>query len=541
MKLFLIAIIVLLPTVVLAQQQESSMEKFCAQAEKISAIATPYMAIPNLWPATVITPVGPVPSITMFVNENRNPMTDFCSLVNKLKYLKQSGSWYMAAQLANELSADQFKDEIGLVLDIKDISEAVDNASKKGSVAQNVAVHRRFSRGLQSGYKIGMKHDLFSGESGSNGQPSIEQRNQRAQKMDAFARSANRVSVLNETINCKNPLVTRSEGADEFFKENIEPIMHLIDEQEDEAEYALHQLRRLGVMMSGRYEENNKYQTALLELKTKGITIIRSEPKMKRFSLQRKGVAERVELPYYLYSVKVNTSDFNAFEKAHVGNWKMIAAAGTETRGLFAKENKFIKDLRDLAFECRYSKMEWSVRKSNDQLRAEPSDSGTLRQEVLKKVQSCKESFKHSQDATDNLFTTYVRALRTALQSKISMDMMIWNYESEYLGINRQVSTALAATDLGNIAQRKISCDNPLSESDMNKLQNELQSTTVELKGQIAEQFVEKTMLIEKKARDEEAERKRLERQDKINKEVLRRRTYVDDDMKPTSFDNLKF
>lgn len=517
------------------------MEKFCNQAEKISAIASPYMNIPNLWPAIIATPVGPVPSITMFFNENRNPMTDFCSFVNKLKYMKQSGSWAAAGKLANEMTASQFRDEIGMVLDIKDISEAVNNASKRGNVAQNVSMHRRLSRGIQSGYGLGMKHGLFSGENGSNGQPSIEQRNQRAQKMDAFARAANRVSVLNEAINCKNPTVSRSAGAEEYYKEHIEPILHLIDEQSDEAEYALYQLRKLGVMMSGKYAENSEYQTALLELKSRGITIIRSEPKMKAFDLQRKKGLERVELPYYVYSVKMNTQDFSAFEKKYVNTWKMIAAAGTQTRGLLAKENKFIKDLRDLSYECRYSKMEWDVRKANEALRTEPSDSGTLRQEVLKKVQSCKESFKHSQNGADNLFSNYILMLRTSLQTKNSLDMMVWNYESEYLGINRSVTISQAPTDLGDIAQRKISCDSPLSEGDAKQLQNDLQSTTVELKGQIAEQFIEKTMLLESRAKAAEEEEKRKERQKRVNEDVRRRKTWIDDDMKPTNLDNLKF
>ena len=524
-----------------AQQEETSMEKFCNQADKIASIASPYMNFPNLWPAVVATPVGPVPSFTFFFNENRNPMTDFCSFVNKLKYMKQSGSWYAAANLANEMSANQFKEEIGMVLDIKDISEAVGNAQKKGNMSQNVALHRRISRLTQSSYMVGMKHKLFSGETGSNGEPSIEQRNQRAAKMNNYARAANRVSVLNETINCKNPTVSRSEGAEEFYKENIQPIEYMIDEQNDEAEYALYQLRKIGVMMSGRYEENQKYQKALLELKTSGITIMRSDPKTKKFDVTRKGELERIELPYFTYSIKLNTNKFTEFEKEYVSNWKTIALANTQTKGLFAKENNFIKEMRDLTYECRYSKMEWDVRKSNEPLRTEPSDSGILRQEVLKKVAACKETFKFSQNGADNLFSNYVLMLKNALQSKLSIEMMMWNYESEYLGINRSVTMGLATTDLGDIAQRKVSCDNPLSEADAKQLQSDLQATTTELKGQIVEEFIEKTMHYEQLAKEKEEARKKKEREEKINEEIQRRKTWIDDDMKPTNFDNLKF
>ena len=119
--------------------------------------------------------------------------------------------------------------------------------------------------------------------------------------------------------------------------------------------------------------------------------------------------------------------------------------------------------------------------------------------------------------------------------------MMVWNYESEYLGINRSVTVSQAPTDLGDIAQRKITCDNPLSEADAKQLQNELQSTTVELKGQIEEQFIEKTMLLESKARAAEEDAKKKERMERINEDVKRRKTWIDDDMKPTSLDNLKF
>lgn len=503
----------------------------CQNYEKVGNMVIPYAE--QFWIGTSATPAGPVPTVTNFALVTRSPITDFCAMVIQFKRLDETGKTYLLAEYANKLSGDQYSKEINMVRSTHDMGEALSNVNKPGrKLDQSTSFHRRLNSYLKEG------DEFINGDKAKT----FENKSQRERKMTQLVRSSNQIALIEENTRCPKPEMAEEDKNIKYYQEEILPLSNLIDEQKSEIAYFVSQLQRMGIKISVSYEDNELFQKALYEALNTGVIIRRSQPKTKKITQWVDGKKTLADTTYYDYYIAENPKKFSAISTKYYSYWRNYTIGAMETRGLFnGPSAQAEKEFRDLSFECRRSKIEWRIRMSDPTLETEQAGSGRFEAAVEKKVEDCKKGAKINKSGVENLLTRYVQALKDALLIKARLDAKTWSYESEFQGIHMKIAITEQASDIGDITQQKITCENTLSLSDSKSLLVKLKNTSVETRAQIAEEMLKKTVIIEEADKLAQEKEEKEKREAKIREEVERRKMNVGDDMVKPDMSKLNF
>lgn len=498
----------------------ASIEKACDDYDKIAAVIEPYSE--QAWTGISATPSGPVPTITFFTVSMRQPILDFCRYVKTMQRLDTIGQVSSTADYANKLTGGIYNEDINFLQETLSLGSAVNNHFAKGDKDRrnDMAIHRKLNRYLR------VQEQYFKNDK-NNQEDQFETRDRRESKMQRMVRNSNRISGIDKVSRCKQGELTPSEDEIKEYEENIFPLYQIVEENEDEVVYHLNQLQTMGVKFNVGYQDFKDYQAKLLNLISNGVVYTRSNTKYEYKDTYKLGKPEKIKARYYDYSIQINSKLFENFLKLYSDKWiSFVDYEVTQTsRGLLNDPRSRVNNqFRELSHECRRSKIEWQVRRSNPQLKFQERGNANFDRAVETKIATCKSGLKTPANKAVNLFNTYVNALRFHLVAQKQTEAKIWGYESKNMGNHRSVASVQTSTEVGDITTEKVACDSPLNFTESTRGKLEAQASIIESREMIAEEMMTKTLMMENEALRRKKEEQKTREQRMIDSELKKRR-----------------
>lgn len=496
-------------------------EQVCSNIEKINAIIVPYK--PQAWPGMVTTPSGPVPTITYFTLNAREPILDFCTFWVQFQKLGVEGRIFAGASMFNKATDDRFAGKVGLALDYYDLAGAINTLGRGGNKADSVMIHRRFMNTLSN------TQDEFS----NSEEKTFENRFMRESKVNRMVRASSRLSVIKDFSKCSTgtPLSAEEEM---FYDMEIAPLFTLLEEQTEESDFAMRQLQNMGMKFNSFYDDHKKYQIEIFDAVNKGVFYRRSSPKTYKKESYDKNGKKMVDQIYYTYSVSQAPHHFNNLKK-YEKSWENYSITQVQTRGL-AKGIHFHAEsaMRDFSFECRRPKIEWKVRRGSEEFKNRPKEDSVFNQKIEQEIKSCRENSKLTAQEASSLYERYLSLLKNSLMSKARIQAKIWDFESRYRGNHVSVSIGLAQTELGEFAQAEINCEKTPNYAQSVLAKAKSKDVKIELKEIYLEEEMRKSAIIERESKVRRERELEERRKAEIIKEMELRKTLINDDlMKP--------
>ncbi len=495
-----------------------AIQEACDDYEKISNLMTPYLK--QAWPGVAVTPSGPVPTLTYFTLSARQPISDFCRFISTLRSLDTLGQVKSSADYLNKLTNDQFKERTDFLFETYGVGSDVANylGSSDKDKRNNMAIHRRINRYLAT-------QDEFFTEEGED--RTFERRSARESKMTRMIKNANRLSVIDKLMRCPSGDLEPSEEEIEYYEKNIQPLYELIDEADDELSYYLSQLQRMGTKISEGYKEFREYQKDLYSVFNFSIFLTRGPAKSITVKTHRTGEKGSLKRQYYEYSVRSDPTKYKYFLKKYLEKWNdyVTVRALNHPEHLNNPRSQVNNDFRDLMHECRRSKIEWQLRKSDPRFRYAQRGNGDFITKVDQRIESCKEGIKINGKVITNIMKVYVSQLRSFLVRKQGYLAKLYSYESKERGVHRSVSIDSISTDVGDISTEKVHCEKQLSQGEQERVKIELQQNSLESREMMAHEMARKTQLIKLEEEEERRRREESYKRKQIEKESNSRRS----------------
>lgn len=530
LKFSLIVIFIYLLSSLSAEAYDNrGIAKVCENYEKVSSILIPYTE--QAWPGVSATPVGPVPTVTMFTLAARQPIIDFCSFIIQLNNLTAAEGVFATANYGNRLLDNQHSEKISFLRDTYDLGTALNSFSQgDGDVSKAHSLHRRINAYLKTADK------MMNGDNAKT----FENRMERERKMANLVRSSNKVATYKKAINCPQPKIDESEKNMDFFNKEIVPLYPLIEEREEDVAYFLAQLQFIGTLISSSYEEHQEYQKKLYEVFGKGVNFRKGPPKTKSVKSAggSQGEIKRIKITYFEYGAVMSPVLFSNFQKDYHKDWNSYVISQIRTKGLLTNPMSITaRQFRDTSYECRRSKIEWNLRRTNPIYQYEQSGSSKFSTEVDRKVEECKKGLVINEKRVENLFNHYVGELKQNLLNYKNLQARVWSYDSEFLGMNRNIAVGVSASDLGEISQEDVKCETNLNITEQTDLKNRIESETLEMRAMMAEELTKKTVIMEAESRAKAQSNEETRRSSVLNSEENKRKDKIEDSLQKPSTD----
>ena len=504
---------------------------FCEQYDKWSSIMSAY--------STTIMPVGGVMGMTTGMMTNTSVLVDYCQFLSGLKHLGLQGEINMAANLANKMSGDQFTKEIGLTRDLFDMTSSVVDLEKGGEkkgVWASSATHRRLARTMKTtGDYAGMD---------------MKTRSEKQADMSRLARISYQRSVLKETVKCPAP-PDDNEDWNKIQEKEVIPLENQVEVLEEYVKGYQQALLAMGrkIIPSPDYEKyvldlenvvmrSNSMSAEFRDksVETTKLQKVKANPNPEDPMAKRtEEVKSKINQKYQVFTPRANLSFKNEFLKKYANLWQFYVkgSVATTTRGMFSgKATKRVEDeFKDFSILCNRGKY------AEQFDRQDPDYSN----KVHNAVKECQKNSTASIESSGGLFQYYVDSIvqRDGMM-KVNL-ARLWSLESEHLGYTRVVTEGLPNGAAEAYSQPEASCAPMNNIAKMAEIQLRQQALEAELNQETVEQIMRQNAILEQEENRKKAEKEAQQRRDRINEEIHRRKTWVDDDMKPTSMDSLKF
>lgn len=506
------------------------LKSICNDVEKINAIMVPYK--PQAWPGMAVTPTGPVPTVTYFALNSREVILDACSFFIRLQSLTTEGKIYAVAGAFNKMTNNQFNEEINLLSTYHDLGAGLATLGRGGNKLDNVMIHRKINNAL------GETQDYIGGD-----EPTFEEKWKRENKVSSMVKSASRLTTYKDFGKCQTGRPDDPEAL-KFYMSEIVPLNELLQEQNEEYEYSLNQLRRMGIKFNVSYEEHKKYQVELIDAVSKGVFFRRSDPKVMKvptYNGGKKGEERMVDQVYYTYSVAEAPHHFNNLKK-HETAWNNYALSQIGAKGIFNNiRNNAESDIRDLSFECRRPHIEWKVRRGNPEFATMDKHDSIFASKIQKNIDECLRGSKITSEGVKTLYGRYINHMKIALLSRGRIQAKIWDYESRYKGNHINVSTSSVSSEIGDIAQERIECERAPNAGELQYARSLVRDIKVETTGLRLEEEMQKTTLLEARVREKKEREENEARRAEIIKEMELRQTYINDELKKPDINDINF
>lgn len=503
---------------------------FCEQYDKWSSIISAY--------SSVIMPVGGAMGVTTGMMTNTSVLVDYCQFLTGLKHMGLQGEINMAANIANKMSGDQFNKEINLTRDLFDMSSSVVDLEKGGQkkgVWQSAATHRRLVRTMKS--------------SADYAGVDMKTRSEKQADMARLARISYQRSVLKETVKCPAPPADNEDWNRVQEKEVIplENQVEILEEYIKGYQLALLEMGRKFVS-SNEYDkyvkdlENVVYRSNSMSaefrdksVETTKLQKVAADPNPEDPTAKRtEEVKSKINQKYQVFTPRANLAFKNEFLKKYntLWNYYVKGTAYTTTRGILNGPTKRVEDeFKDFSILCNRGKYA-------EQFDRQDSDYSN---KVHNAMAECKKTSTASIEASGGLFQYYVDAI-VQRDGMMKMNLAkLWSLESEYLGYTRIVTEGTPNGAAEAFSQPESTCAPLNNIAKMAEIQLKQQALEAELNQETVEQIMKQNAILESEENRRKQEKEAQERRNRINEEIQRRKTWIDDDMKPTSLDNLKF
>ncbi len=495
-------------------------KELCGNIDKVSNIMTPYLNMS--WPGVAVGPSGPVPVVSTFIQSGRQPIADFCKFVKQMESLETLGQIHAATDYLNTLTDNQFKEDIDFALETLDVGLTLDKHLNGHSSAnsESLSLHRNLNRYLRT------QDEYFSKKAGNDATTFVSKQKRETQARRMITNS-NKLANLKQGINCPKKTKGLSEEVMKIYEKKIYPLYILEDEFLYETKYHLGRLQAMGVKIAGDINKQKKYQKDLLNLFSTYAQIVRSPVKSKKTKVTKMGVMTSVSIPYYRYTSKINEKLLADFLKSYQKNWDFYLqyTMAQNPKLLTNREHSVNKEFRDLGYECRKSKLVTEIQRSNPRLRGKtPSDIEFAAKYETARA-NCRKGINVKKNYAGKLFTMYVNGLGSYQRSLKNTQRIIWNFESEEMGINRIISTDAVTTPVGDLVNNSAECSDALSPGAIESLKLEAANINTEARSEFAEQATISAIKYERELIRKKQERVEVSDRVKLNSEARERET----------------
>lgn len=486
-------------------------KKICDDYNKIADIIVPYKN--NTWTGIGATPSGPVPIFVYHVENLRSPLNDFCKYLVTMDRLDDLGRVETTADFINKMTNDKHKKHSDFLLETLYLTDAVGNHlnTPDEDKRDDTSLHRKLNRYLK------IQDEYFNGDEAHT----FETRTERERKMEQIIKSSNKLSKINDLINCKTPERKLTKEKKEEYDNEILPIYQLIDEDSEEAQYYLNKLQLIGTKFLNTYDDFKKYQNDLHKLYAYGAIIdpLRVEKNSSKLKDNR--------AYYFEYNVRRNKDLFQSFLKDYQKKWDsyMVNKISQDKKILYESKDRNQNEFRDLSFECRKNKIAWQVRRTDTRFKNTNRNDPLFIDLVDRKVEECRKSVNYNNTKIKSLFSIFTQNLFNAISDLKNRQSIVWTYESKELGEHRLVYNQQQQTDLGELSTPSVKCPENLNVVDSKNLKIRAQQRSIEAREDFAREATLTTYRMRKERSMEQEKREKARREKEIERQREKRKS----------------
>lgn len=490
---------------------DPTVSKLCANVDKIQTLSQIYE--PTLMIAA--SPVPPFTGVVWGMISKTNVVVDLCNFVNDYQTLSTQGKIRLTKNYTNTLTANKWDDHFKQAESSWDFAQNAydfENGESRPGYLTSAQAGRdisEFSKSSQEYYDRNFNKDARA-----------EQNAEITELTQVIAQN----SLIKNATLC--PETENNPNYKKIYEDDIKPQEVLMNEADPDIEYYKQKLIDSGAKFINSQGELYDYIAQLDNMEKYGIqssvtlsTKVEETTKPGRLDAQGKPTVKKVAKTRQVqsYSVQIDDQRFQSFIDKYAEQWKtwvrITSLTKTSEVGLFFVEDRLTKELRDIYYECKESKLMSGVKpesKGYDQL-------------YEKKKKECENNLVINEKNAENIVSYFVTNFKNALYKKNNAKAKIWTIESDILGINRFESQNGKNSPVANLQADNIKCSEELTAAQLDKLEmaqdsNNLKLKEIILKNKIKQAEMRKTegrmtseAFKESKRRDQFFDRKKKE------------------------------
>lgn len=465
-------LIIFISNVALAQYDDldPTVSKLCANVDKIQTLAQIYE--PTLMIAA--SPVPPFTGVVWGMIAKTNVVVDLCNFVNDYQTLGTQGKIRLTKNYTNTLTANKWDDHFKQAESTWNFAENAydfENGESRPGYLQSAQAGRDisdFTKSSQEYYDRNFNKDARA-----------EQNAQVAELTQVIAQKA----LINNATLC--PETENNPNYKKIYEKEIKPQEAIMDAAVPDIEYFKQKLIDAGTKFVNSQGELYDYIAMVENMEKYGVsssvtvsTKVEETTKPGRLDTKGKPTVKKVAKTREVqsYSVQLDDQMFQKFVDKYSDQWKswvkITSLTKTTEVGLFFVEDRLTKELRDISYECRESKLMSGVSqesKGYDQL-------------YEKKKNECENNLVVNEKNTENIVSYFVSNFKNALYKKNKAKAVIWTIESDLLGVNRFSSQNGKNSAVSNINSDNVKCSEELTAAQLDKLEMAQQSNNLKLK-----------------------------------------------------------
>lgn len=479
----------------------SSLSKSCQEMQRSPLLGISQVYIPKIWPST--TPVFPFVGIVTGITQHESIVFKICDILIQMDQVGIGGTVLRTGQFLNELTGNEFDDELSLVSELHDLSNSIydfETGQTREGALESAANHRKLVNFIDSTTKYYQKK---SNSAKHNRPEGLETTAERRAKLTKVAQLSYKRAIISESLNCPDP---RSQGNVNFQKKYINFVPereHKIRQAENSIEYFHRQLLDMGVEINNEISDMQEYTSQLNQIVYYGATyrtttdfhekkdIEITDELDRNGNVKKKNTTKRVRVN--TFDVRIDQITIQEFRKKYTAKWedwldKEIYLQGTE--GLLnGKRGRIEAKFKNYAFECSEIQLQ-------RQLPVRDRNNPRYYDELKKAQADCRDQLVIRPEGSKNLMFNYINRLVLALREKYKNQAEIWNFEAVELGYNRVIDDRPQAVknEITSFQQMDVACSDSLKPVEMAKLQMKSREVNTELKEAWAEAKIKRAV-----------------------------------------------
>lgn len=525
-KIFLFFIF-LLPFRAFSAGEQDEFERLCSNVKTLSGIAQQLTVVP--WQTIVMTPSGPIPTVTMAAISDRGGMTEFCAVYHHLKHAEGADLVFGGLQQLDKMHEGKNNKKISLARNLFDNSTAIHRATTMNG--DTLSKMNRIAGRLNSSFKN--VNSLVEEVEGEDPRLFITREQQESSQRKQIELAKN-ITMITSAIRCENNSKTVDEGNKPKFLSDSQIKQEELGYIESDIDFLIMTLQRMAIKFinsNGDFENLKKDLGYLTKESVKFQVREDQRSVTKIVDIEKKGKLEPGESKYEKKEVK-STQDYQVFKTITDANIEMdflkkyqkrwdnyIESFATDKlKGILTRklggheEEKFY----DNAFECRASLMYRKAKESNPGFFLNLNDSRRGKAISEQRAQ-CRNELKNI-DRNISLFKRYTNELVLAVIKQKGLQGDLWTIDSFYNGTIRierggsvEDSTVYAMEDLG--------CKDKRSTAEQKEMKLETTRQIGELRQTLLQEKIKQNELLEQKILAEQKMKEEMKIQSSIEAE----------------------
>lgn len=509
--------------------ENDKFEKICADIGTISAISSQLTVVP--WQTIIMTPSGPVPTITMAMISDRGGMTEFCSVYHNLKYAKGADLVFGGLKQLDRMMDGKHSKKISLARNLYDNTMAIHKATKmQGDTLDKM--HRIAGRLNSSLRNI---NDLATEIEGED--PGwFRTRNQQENSMRKQIETAKNITMITGQIRCENK-TTPKEGNDPKFVSDSNIKLEELKYIESDIDFLIMSLQRMAIKFIKSNNDFDKFKgdiTQLTKETAKYNVSIDKRIQTATEDVQKKGKLESDESTYEKHDKKVaqdyqvfrTTVDMNLqaeFLKKYQPQWDgYVDARAFETlnKTLVRKlGGQAEEEFYDNAYECRTSLMYKKAKETNPGYFVNLNDN--RRGKVLKEQRDiCRKEIENT-DRRVSLFKRYTEELVQSIIKQKGLQGDLWTIDSFFNGTMRAEANG-SMEDSNSYAMEDLGCKDTRNTAEQKQIKLETTRQIGDLRQNLLEEKMNQNMMDQQKLAVESKMREDVKLKRELDSEIQR-------------------